>query len=281
MKIIHSIEEMRLYLLGVKKAGKTVGLVPTMGYLHEGHLTLMKRAKENCDLVVTSIFVNPTQFGVGEDYEQYPRDLKRDGALAEGVGVDVIFAPSTDEMYPKDYHTFVQVQALTAGLCGASRPTHFRGVTTVVTKLLLIIQPDYAYFGQKDAQQVTVIERMVEDLNIPVTIIRVPIVREEDGLAMSSRNVYLTPEERKEALVLSHSLIEAEALIKKGERKSEIIRKMIEQKIGESSRAQIDYVAIVDGKTLERIDLLSGKVLIALAVKYSKARLLDNLLLEV
>lgn len=281
MKIIQSIEEMRVYVLDVKKEGKTVGLVPTMGYLHNGHLALMKKAKKDCDLVVASIFVNPTQFGVGEDYEQYPRDLDRDAALAESVGVDLVFAPTVGEMYPKGYHTFVEVESLTAGLCGASRPTHFRGVTTVVTKLFLIVQPDFAYFGQKDAQQVTVVERMVEDLNMPVRIIRVPIVREEDGLAMSSRNVYLTPEERKQALVLSRSLIEAETLVRKGERKSQTIKKQIEQKIREAPLARIDYVEIVDGKTLESLEVLSGKVLIALAVKFSRARLIDNVLLEV
>jgi len=281
VKIIQSINDMRSYVLDVKKERKMVGLVPTMGYLHDGHLALMKRAKEDCDLVVASIFVNPTQFGVGEDYEQYPRDLDRDAALAESAGVDVVFAPLVGEMYPKGYHTFVEVESLTAGLCGASRPTHFRGVTTVVTKLFLITQPDFAYFGQKDAQQVTVIERMAEDLNMPVKIVRVPIVREEDGLAMSSRNVYLTPEERKQALVLSCSLMEAEDSIKKGERNSQVIKKQIEKKINEASLARIDYVEIVDGKTLEPVQVLSGKVLIALAVKFSRARLIDNVLLEV
>ncbi|MEL7568873.1 MAG: pantoate--beta-alanine ligase [Dehalobacterium sp.] len=281
MKIIQSIEEMRAHVLQAKKEGKMVGLVPTMGYLHEGHLALMKRAKEECDLVVASIFVNPTQFGVGEDYDQYPRDLGRDAALSESVGVDVVFAPSVEEIYPNGYHTFVEVESLTAGLCGASRPTHFRGVTTVVTKLFLITQPDFAYFGQKDAQQVTVVERMAEDLNMPVRIVRVPIVREADGLAMSSRNVYLTPEERKQALVLSRSLMEAEDLIKKGERNSQLIKRQIEKKINEASLARIDYVEIVDGKTLEPVQVLSGRVLIVLAVKFSRARLIDNVLLEV
>lgn len=281
MKIICNIGEMRAYIGAAKREGKTVGLVPTMGFLHDGHLALMKAARKECDLVVASIFVNPTQFGVGEDYEQYPRDLDRDAALAQGVGVDMIFAPSVAEMYPKGYHTFVQVESLTVHLCGASRPGHFRGVTTVVTKLFHIIEPDAAYFGQKDAQQVTVIERMTEDLNMPVRIVRVPIVREEDGLAMSSRNVYLSPEERQQALVLSRSLAAAKTLVEKGERNGTVIRNHIKSMIDQAPLARIDYMETVRGETMEPIDQLTGKVLIALAVKFGKTRLIDNVLLEV
>jgi len=281
MKIITSAKEAQEYVIKAKKEGKKVGLVPTMGYFHEGHLSLMRKAREDCDLVVTSIFVNPTQFGPNEDYDRYPRDLNRDMALAETVSVDVIFAPPVEEMYPPGYHTYVTVESLTATLCGASRPTHFRGVTTVVTKLFNIIQPDLAYFGQKDAQQVTVIERMVADLNMPVQIVRVPIVREKDGLAMSSRNVYLSPEERKEALVLSRSLAAAESLVKAGERNGEKIKNHILSIIKGAPLAQIDYVEIVNNQTLEPVEVLTGQVLIALAVRFGNTRLIDNLLLEV
>lgn len=281
MKIIKHPGEMQMYALQMKSEGKKIGLVPTMGYLHKGHLTLMKEARKECDVVITSIFVNPIQFGIGEDYEEYPRDLTRDAALAEGAGTDVIFAPSVADMYPKGYHTFVNVEALTDGLCGASRPGHFRGVATVVMKLFNITQPDLAYFGQKDAQQVTVLERMTEDLNMPLRIVRVPIVREADGLAMSSRNVYLGKDERVQALVLSKSLAVAKKLIEQGERDVETLGNRIRGMISEAPLAKIDYVEIINGKTLERVKKLEGSVLIALAVRFGKTRLIDNLMLEV
>lgn len=282
MEIIKNPGEMQDYTLKMIKDGKTVGLVPTMGYLHDGHLELMRTARKECDLVVASIFVNPIQFGVGEDYEEYPRNLERDASAAEGTGVDVIFAPSTLAMYPKGYHTFVEVEHLTDHLCGASRPGHFRGVTTVVTKLFNIVQPQTAYFGQKDAQQVTVVERMVEDLNLPVKIVRVPTVREKDGLAMSSRNKYLNDEERKEAPVLYQSLCAARELVEKGERNAVIVKKFIEDyTLTRAPLSRIDYVEIMDGSMIQPVSDLNGKVLVALAVKFGTTRLIDNMLLEV
>lgn len=281
MEIIKSPAQMQQYALTVKRQGKKVGLVPTMGYLHKGHLTLMKEAKKECDLVIASIFVNPIQFGQGEDYEEYPRDLTRDADLAKEAGVDVIFAPRVSEMYPQSYHTFIQIESLTEHLCGASRPGHFRGVATVVAKLFNITQPDFAYFGQKDAQQVIVIERMVEDLNMPLKIVRVPIVREVDGLAMSSRNVYLNSEERRQALVLFVSLKAAKSLVEQGERDAAALKEKIKGSIFKAPLANIDYVEIVDGKTVQPVEKLSGEVLIALAVKFGKTRLIDNIILEV
>ncbi len=281
MKMIKTVKEMYDYTGHAKKKGQKVGLVPTMGYLHEGHLSLIRAAKKDCDLIVTSIFVNPIQFGIGEDYEDYPRDLTRDAALAQEAGAGLIFAPSVGEMYPAGYRTFVHVEGLTDYLCGTSRPGHFRGVTTVVMKLFHIVQPHLAYFGQKDAQQVTVIERMVEDLNIPVRIVRVPIVREKDGLALSSRNLYLNHEERQQAPVLYRALREAETLVEKGERKVSIVKDHMKDMISRAPLASIDYVEIVDGKTMEPVEVIKGKILIALAVKFGKTRLIDNVLLEV
>jgi pantoate--beta-alanine ligase len=281
MDIINNPEEMQNHAIRWKRKGKKVGLVPTMGYLHQGHLALMQEAGKNCDLVIASIFVNPMQFGQGEDYEVYPRDLTRDAQLAESVGVDVIFAPSTADMYPKNYHTFIDIELLTDHLCGLSRPGHFKGVATVVTKLFNIIQPDIAYFGQKDAQQVIVIKRMAADLNMPVEVVCVPTVREEDGLAMSSRNVYLNEKERQQAPVLYRSLKEAQVLVEQGERNALIIKNRIKEIIFQASLACIDYVEIVDGITVQPVDRLEGKILIALAVRFGQTRLIDNILLEV
>lgn len=264
-----------------RKHGKTIGLVPTMGYLHQGHLSLMERARQECDVVVISIFVNPTQFGEGEDFDEYPRDLERDAGLAESVGVDAIFAPPVEEMYPGGYCTYVNVEKLTDVMCGASRPGHFRGVCTVVSKLFNIIQPHKAFFGQKDAQQAIVIKRMVKDLNIPVEVITCPIVREEDGLAMSSRNVYLNPRERKAALVLSRSLALARQMIKQGERDRRKVQEAMQNLIEQEPLAKIDYIAIREGENLAEIDDLHGKVLIALAVRIGKTRLIDNMQMEV
>lgn len=281
MIIIDTIEKMKNTAELVREEGKRIGFVPTMGYLHEGHLSLMKRAKEENDFVVVSIFVNPTQFGAEEDFETYPRNLQRDRQLAERAGVDVIFHPTSKEMYPKGYKTFVQVERITEKLCGASRPGHFRGVTTVVNKLFQIVKPNKAYFGQKDGQQVVVIEQMVKDLNMDVEIISCPIVREADGLAMSSRNTYLNDAERSAALVLSRSLLMAREMIENGERNAHQIKNLIVSTIEKEPLAAIDYVEVVHGESLEPVDRIKGKLLIALAVKIGKTRLIDNILMKV
>ena len=245
MRIINEVNEMKHIIKELRGQGKTVGFVPTMGYLHDGHLTLMRTAKHENDFVVASIFVNPLQFGVGEDFEEYPRDLSRDSALAESAGVEVIFAPSVKEMYPKGYGTFVEVEGITDRLCGKSRPGHFRGVTTVVAKLFNIVQPDIAYFGQKDAQQSLVLQKMVADLNMNLKIEIVPIVREQDGLAMSSRNSYLNPSERQAALVLSRSLNQAKNIIAAGEKNTSVIKQRITEMIGQEPLARIAYVEVL------------------------------------
>ncbi|KPU27176.1 pantoate--beta-alanine ligase [Caloranaerobacter sp. TR13] len=281
MDIIKSIDQMKNIIADEKAKGKSIGFVPTMGYLHDGHLSLMKRAKEENDVVVVSIFVNPIQFGQGEDYEVYPRDIERDSKLAESVGVDYIFAPEVKEMYPEGYNTFVEVLGVTDKLCGASRPGHFRGVTTIVMKLFNVVTPDKAYFGQKDAQQVYVIKQMVRDLNMDVKIISCPIVREHDGLALSSRNTYLSEEERKQALVLSKSLFWAQNMINKGERNAKTLIEGIKSMINEMPLADIDYVEIIDYDTFREVEKLKGNILIALAVKIGKTRLIDNILVEV
>ncbi|GAW92212.1 pantoate--beta-alanine ligase [Calderihabitans maritimus] len=281
MRVINSISGLREYLEPCRKKGKTIGFVPTMGYFHEGHLSLMRQARKDCDVVVVSIFVNPIQFGAGEDYEEYPRDIDRDSKLAEKVGVDVIFAPAVREMYPEGYSTFVEVENLTEGLCGRSRPGHFRGVTTVVTKLFNIVQPDKAYFGQKDAQQAMVIRKMVADLNMPLEVIVLPTVREADGLAMSSRNVYLTPEQRKSATVLYRSLQLAKNLIEAGERSVAAVVERVKQEINAEPLAKIDYVEIRRADDLAQVEKIEGKILIALAVFIGKTRLIDNEIVEV
>lgn len=282
MQIFHSVQEMQQWSSVQKRAGRRLGLVPTMGYLHEGHLSLVREARQQCDLVVVSIFVNPMQFGVGEDFEDYPRDLTRDSSLLEQEHADVIFAPSVKEMYPNGYSAAVEVEGeITAKMCGASRPGHFRGVTTVVSKLFHICQPDLAFFGQKDAQQLLILEKMVRDLNFPLRIVRVPIVREADGLALSSRNVYLSPEERQQALVLSQSLQAAREAIDQGERDVEKVRALIKNIIDTSSLARIDYIEINRARDLSALERIEGNVLIALAVKFGKTRLIDNLMVEV
>lgn len=281
MRIVSEINEMKQIIGEVRARGKNIGFVPTMGSLHEGHLTLMRVAKEQADFVVTSIFVNPLQFGVGEDYEEYPRDLSRDSAMAESAGVDVIFAPSVKAMYPKGYGTFVEVEGITDRLCGKSRPGHFRGVTTVVNKLFNIVQPDIAFFGQKDAQQSLVLQQMTADLNMNLKIEVVPIVREQDGLAMSSRNAYLSPGERQAALVLSHSLNKAKDMIASGERSISAIKQDITEMIGREPLARIDYVEILSVPGLDEAEILQGRNLIALAVFIGKTRLIDNAIVEV
>ncbi|MDD2510445.1 MAG: pantoate--beta-alanine ligase [Syntrophomonas sp.] len=282
MQVFENITKMQEWAREQKKQGQSIGLVPTMGYLHEGHLALVKEARQHCDRIVVSIFVNPIQFGVGEDFEQYPRDLEQDSALLEKEKVDALFCPGIRDMYPGGFQTFVEAYGeITEKMCGASRPGHFKGVTTVVSKLFNICQPDRAYFGQKDAQQLMVVEKMVRELNFPLEIIRVPIVREKDGLAMSSRNVYLSPEERAEALVLYRALKMAEEEIKNGERETGIIRQKMEEMIRACPRAAIDYIAISNANDLSEMQTCAGKVLIALAIKFGKTRLIDNLIVEV
>ncbi|MBN2796443.1 MAG: pantoate--beta-alanine ligase [Clostridia bacterium] len=282
MQIIKTVKELRSVVKSAKKEGKTVGFVPTMGFLHDGHMSLVDYAKKDNDFVVVSIFVNPTQFGENEDLDAYPRDVEGDTRKLENRDVDVLFFPSVEEMYPHGYSTYVNVEGeMTGVLCGSSRPGHFKGVATIVTKLFNMVSPDNAYFGQKDAQQVSVIERMVRDLNMDLNIIPCPIFREEDGLAMSSRNTYLSEQERKDALVLSQSLFEAKNRIEQGERISKKIIDGIVDKIKTIDYAIIDYVEIVDALTLNKIETLEGEILIALAVKVGKPRLIDNMRLEV
>lgn len=281
MIVCKSIEEIREFVKKSKREGKRVGFVPTMGYFHEGHLTLMRTARKENDIVVVSIFVNPTQFGAGEDFERYPRDLERDLGLAREAGVDAVFAPGAREMYPPGYSTYVTVEGLSEKLCGRFRPGHFRGVATVVLKLFNIVMPDRAYFGQKDAQQLRIIEQMVEDLNLQIEIVPVPTVREPGGLAMSSRNVYLTPEEREGARVIPRSLEAAKDAIAKGERDAGRIVRMMTDIIKGYPEAQIDYVEACRLSDLEPVERLSGTILLALAVRIGKARLIDNAIVEV
>lgn len=278
MRVITSVTEMQREAEEWQKHGRKVGLVPTMGYLHRGHVSLMKAAREENDIVVASIFVNPTQFGPSEDYERYPRDLEADARKAEAVGVDVIFAPNAEEMYPRGYITYVQPEELSGRLCGASRPGHFRGVCTVVLKLFHIIRPTHAYFGQKDAQQYIILERMARDLNLPVAMRRMPIIREQDGLALSSRNIYLSEEERKQAVALYHSLSLAGQLYAGGERGAEVIRKAMESELRKALLGEVEYLAIVDTANLLPVEKLKGQVLIALAVRFGSTRLIDNII---
>ncbi len=283
MRIVQTIKEMSQIAQELKEQRKTIGLVPTMGYLHAGHGALMTEAKKTTDVVVTSIFVNPIQFGIGEDYEEYPRDLAKDSQLAEQLGVDYIFAPTGGEMYPQGYLTFINTEKITEVMCGASRPGHFRGVTTVVAKLFNIVRPDKAFFGQKDAQQLIVIQKMVADLNIPVEIVAVPIVREEDGLAMSSRNVYLSDDERTQAVILFKALEKAREKIDQRQFSPEEIYDMIKETIETAPLAKIEYIQLRDGDTLEELahEKAAKKVLIALAVRFGNTRLIDNTVVEV
>lgn len=257
-----------------------MGLVPTMGYLHEGHLSLVRRARAENGFVVLSIFVNPTQFGPGEDLERYPRDLERDLRLAEEAGVDLVFAPEAEGVYAPDHRTWVEVEELTEGLCGRSRPGHFRGVTTVVMKLFGICRPDRAYFGQKDAQQALVIRRMVRDLDLGVEVVVAPIVREPDGLALSSRNVYLSEEERRAAPVVWNALCDAEAAVRGGERDAEVVREQVRGRIEGAPGARVDYVDLVSTQTLQSVEGITGEVLLAVAVYFGKTRLIDNVIID-
>lgn len=282
MVIFETTSAMQEWCQEQKKLGLTIGLVPTMGYLHQGHLSLVQEARRRCDRVIVSIFVNPIQFGAGEDLDKYPRDVSGDCKLLEGEQTDAVFAPSVREMYPEGYATFVETEgSITTKLCGASRPGHFRGVTTVVSKLFNICLPDLAFFGQKDAQQALVIEKMVRELNFPLKIIRVPIKREADGLAMSSRNVYLSEEQRKQALVLSQALAAARQAIQDGQRDVSRLIAGMREKIESAPEACIDYVEIYRADDLGDIKQIEGRVLIALAVRFGNTRLIDNLLVEV
>lgn len=281
MEVFENIPAMKQFVHMKKAEGKTIGFVPTMGYLHSGHLSLIKKSTSQNDVTVISIFVNPTQFGENEDLDQYPRDFERDCRLAQEAGADAVFFPTAGMMYPEGYKTYVEVVDITKRLCGVTRPTHFKGVTTVVTKLFHIVAPDRAYFGQKDAQQLLVIRRMVKDLNMDIEIVGCPIVRETDGLAMSSRNLYLSGEERMQATVLNQSLEMAEKMIDSGERDSNTVKKAIKEKIGTMELARIDYVELVDTESLLPAQRITGEVLIALAVYFGKTRLIDNRILEV
>lgn len=276
MKISGKIDEVRAQVKEWKKQGLSVALVPTMGYLHEGHKSLMERARKENDKVVVSIFVNPMQFGPNEDLESYPRDLDRDSKICEAAGVDLIFHPEVEEMYGPDFHAYVDMHTLPEKLCGASRPVHFRGVQTVVSKLFHIIPADRAYFGQKDAQQLAIIRRMVMDLNFDIEIIGCPIIREEDGLAKSSRNTYLSEEERKQAVILNQSLEAAMDAINAGEKDAAKVKQIIIDRLHTCPLAKIDYVEVVSFDTIQPIEKVEVAVLIAIAVYIGTTRLIDN-----
>ena len=280
MEVIATVKEMQQRSNQLRQEGKTIAFVPTMGYLHEGHLALMREGKDRGDVLAISIFVNPTQFGPGEDYERYPRDMQRDLKLAEKVGVNIVFTPSAQEMYPDGSQTYVEVEGVTQNLCGISRPGHFRGVTTVVAKLFNIVKPHLALFGQKDYQQLITIKRMVEDLNIDTEVIGIPTVRERDGLAMSSRNAYLSPKKRKEAAGLYRALRMGEELFRQGARDAAAILTTVMGIIEEANPTKIDYVKICDAHTLEDIEEIKNEAIIAVAVQIGKTRLIDNHILK-
>lgn len=277
---ITTIDEVRCAVRQARERGRSVGFVPTMGALHEGHASLIRAARAETGFVVVSIFVNPTQFGPHEDLDRYPRQLESDVALCGREGADLVFAPAAGEIYPPGYCTFVEVPGLQDGLCGASRPGHFRGVATVVLKLFNIVQPDIAYFGQKDAQQARIIEQMVRDLNVPVRVRIGPTVREADGLARSSRNQYLDPSQRRHATVLWSALQEARELIRAGEADASVVRALLATRVSATPGAELDYAEIVDANTLRPVDQIAGDILVALAVRFGDTRLIDNLLLK-
>jgi pantoate--beta-alanine ligase len=276
VKVIRSPKQMFQISRNIRCKGETIGFVPTMGALHEGHLSLIRKARQENDIVVVSIFINPTQFGPEEDFKRYPRSFQKDASLCHKAGVDFIFYPDVQKIYPLSFKTYVIVENLSNVLCGKSRPVHFRGVTTVVTKLFNIVSPDIAYFGQKDAQQTIIVKRMTEDLNLPVKIKVMPIIHERDGLAMSSRNVYLNERERRDAVVLSSSLKLAQDLIKKGERDAKKIIQNMRRLIQAKKTAKIEYITVVDQDNLQPLKKISDNCLIALAVWIGKTRLIDN-----
>lgn len=276
--VLTGVGEIKAAVASARSTGESIGLVPTMGGLHEGHLSLIRRAREDNDKVIVTVFVNPAQFGPGEDFDRYPRDLKRDTELA--AGADIIFAPDNETIYPEGFSTYVEVEGLTDGLCGAARPEHFRGVTTVCAKLFNIIGADRAYFGEKDAQQVRVIKRMAVDLNIPIEVVPCPIIREDDGLAMSSRNVYLSPSQREQAVCLYEALQRAKGLYGTGEREPGKFISAMERIINSAKDARIDYISIVDDETLEEIKEINRPVLVALGVFFGETRFIDNIVLS-
>jgi len=277
MRVIQSISEMKE---ARKNILASVGFVPTMGYLHEGHMTLVRWSKNENDITAASIFVNPTQFGPQDDFERYPRNTERDLAMLDKEGVDIVFMPPVDELYPQGYNSWVEVKGITDKLEGISRPGHFRGVTTVVAKLFNLVQPHRAYFGQKDAQQLRVIKKMVIDLNMNVEVVSVPTVREADGLAMSSRNTYLNPAERNAALIVSKSIQLAQSLWTRGERNANKIKQQLVQMVQNEPLAKIDYISIADDDSLDEVDIINGRALVSMAVWVGKTRLIDNIVIE-
>jgi pantoate--beta-alanine ligase len=281
MRTIERIADLRACCEEARHAGKTVGLVPTMGYFHEGHRSLMRAARAGHDVVVVTIFVNPLQFGAHEDHDGYPRDLAGDTAAADAEGVDVLFTPSLAEMYPEPTRTTVHVDGLTAGLCGATRPTHFDGVTSVVTKLFAIVGPSTAYFGHKDAQQLAVVRRMATDLNLPVEVVGCPLVREPDGLALSSRNAYLSGDERRAATVLSRALRAAADAVVAGERDAHAVTRAIETMVATEPLVELEYAEVRRGADLEPVEHLEGELLVAVAAQVGAARLIDNVMITI
>ena len=280
MEVAKTIESVRALVKGARSKGKSIGLVPTMGALHIGHISLIEAAVKDCDFVVVSVFVNPTQFGAGEDFEKYPRPLEADLEICEKAGVDVVFAPTAEEMYPTENITWVNVEKITETLCGRSRPEHFRGVTTVCAKLFNIVTPDIAFFGQKDAQQAVVIRRMVADLNMPLEIVVCPTVRESSGLAVSSRNQYLTDQQKQDAVFIYKSLQKGEEMIKAGTNDASPIIGELKKVLNQAPSIEIEYISIVDAQTLQSLDHIAGKVLAAVAVRIGPARLIDNILVD-
>ena len=281
MQVIRDFKTLKSEIAGARRDGKSVGFVPTMGFLHEGHLSLLREAVRQTEYVVLSIFVNPLQFGVGEDYEEYPRDLEQDRKKAEEAGCDLIFYPEVKSMYPRGYLTYVNTEGISEPLCGGSRPGHFRGVTTVVTKLFNLVTPDKAFFGQKDAQQALIIRKMVADLNMNLEIVVCPTIREDDGLAMSSRNAYLEPGERKAAAILYRTLKKARDMVLSGEKDARVVRDFMVDSIGKEPRANIQYIEVVDSETLQPLEEIETSALLALAVKLGETRLIDKILVEV
>ncbi len=280
MRVIKNIREMHSYSLKMRSRNKTIGFVPTMGYLHEGHLFLVEAARKKADIVVVSIFINPIQFGPREDLARYPRDLTRDKKLLQNFSVDILFLPEASSLYPEGFKTYVEVEGLSGKMCGRSRPTHFRGVTTIVAKLFNIVSPDYAFFGEKDFQQLVIVKRMAEDLNLPIKIISLPTVREFDGLAMSSRNKYLNSKERKAAPILYRALSMAREQIERGETNPQKVLRRMHLLIKKVPGIKIDYITIADPETLQKLKKIRGKVLIALAAYVGRARLIDNMVVE-
>lgn len=280
MKVIESIQEMKKVSQALRDEGKKIAFVPTMGCLHEGHLSLMKKGREVGDVLVVSIFVNPIQFGQGEDFEKYPRDIEKDRELCEAEGADILFVPKTEEMYPDEYQTAVEVLWVTKNLCGKFRPGHFRGVATVVTKLFNIVRPQYAIFGEKDYQQLVAIRRLVKDLDLDVDVLGMPIVREPDGLAMSSRNAYLSKEERKAALSIYRALQSAKGLYDNGERTNRVLLKEVKRIIELEPMIKPEYAKVVDAQTMEDIDSAGKEALLAIAARVGDTRLIDNVILR-